>query len=428
MNFRSMKSSRHRWVQVILLSLALLILFLFRFKPSGTHERQGSEPPTGYAPPNSGKTAHSPLTVRGRVLDRATKSPLPGAWITFPHRKLAKRVETDPQGSFELVVDELPQRILCTYLRGNRGPELDGRLSFDLSGSLSGIVERDIELDVLRSVTVQGQVVFASGAPAKGSLILLLGPTSTPEDASDELWAGPTDESGCYFFKQLLPVDSFILCVQGSSIRHVSKTLVVRQDLAAQKFVENFVVDTAPKLTGVLRDPSGKPLANTFLLMRTKLARGEGRVRFDTTYLQTDAQGRFECPVPEEGEVSLVATHPLYQVTAANLGKPLQAGDMTRDLQFSSVRSGSHVSTRVVNEIGAGIKGAEITLTPPSKAEDLEREVRFLSDETGAIDFILEPEKTYFLSISHRDYPEPLELTISTRSISTQPYVLRRRR
>ncbi|MES1243960.1 MAG: carboxypeptidase regulatory-like domain-containing protein [Acidobacteriota bacterium] len=222
--------------------------------------------------------------------------------------------------------------------------------------------EEPVRIVMQPASAVEGRVVDGDGKAVAGARVLII---PAERRGGFQRLDDTTDESGAFRVEGVPPgaVDVRTLAA-GYQSAHVSN-LEVRagQDL---KGVE-IVLTPGAAVEGRVLSPSGKPVAGARVEMADEGGRGFFWMQDSGT---TDGDGRYRLEGIPPGSRSFQASHPDYRRTVRDL--EVRSGENTLDL---SLEGGVEVRGRVVDEGGAPVPGARISLREGGRSWDLPRDV-----------------------------------------------------
>jgi hypothetical protein len=153
--------------------------------------------------------------------------------------------------------------------------EAEGYSDLQLKAVASG--REDVEAELSMPLEIEGRVVLSTGEPVAGVVVEAAGQKAR------------TDASGVFRLRRVA-ADADEITVDGESV--YPATIDSSEVIAAGEVV----VEARPRMSGIVLDPDGKPLALARLAVQ--LRAGNGRFFVASFDLVTDAAGRFERPWP----------------------------------------------------------------------------------------------------------------------------------
>lgn len=264
--------------------------------------------------------------------------------------------------------------------------------------------ERPLEIVLTRGATVTGRVVDGFGAAVAGAMVRAEG-AEKPRDVFFQRGRpvfAQTDEDG-----------EFVL----SGVAHGA----VRVQARGEEFQpgEPLLLDLAPgerrdgvrlelqrggALAGRVSGPDGEPVADV------QVSTSSGRLGFGHGRARSDSEGRYRIGGLRPGAVQVQADHPEY--VAAVREATIGAGETRLDLELGR---GIEISGRVVDDAGAPVAGAEVSLAgdfrrgyrpPETTAEDGSFRLRGIEPGTWRLEVTAEglaqaaPDTRYELTAS----------------------------
>ncbi len=259
-----------------------------------------------------GEPPPDPVTVTGQVtLDGKPQRDLV---ISFFKQELAASgamqfERTNAEGRYEMVLAGGGEYVMLVQRMGQIAAENSLEFRQEIPVGLDAH-EIDVELPLGK---ISGQVSGPDGEGVSGARITL---ESRGEVAPGLFWGGhyaelEAGEGGEYVVDWLEPGDYRITAggdafgsVYGKS-SSLGRSPGREVSLAEGEHVEDvdFRLERAGTITGVVRDPGGRPVEKAALFVRD----AQGRVADRVTWIESDGSGRYECPSLRPGSYTVQA-------------------------------------------------------------------------------------------------------------------------
>lgn len=230
--------------------------------------------------------------------------------------------------------------------------------------TVSGVVappEQPLLVELTRAATVAGRVVDGFGAGiARARVVVKSVATDLPR-----LTGGPTSasatagEDGRFVVEGATP--GTMELVAGADDFQTSEPLVLELTSGERREGLRLVLARGGSLVGRVTGPGGEPVADATILATPTAQAGSPFQAAPRHHAQSDHEGRYRIGGLPPGEVQVRAQHPEYAgpVREATIG----AGEARLDLELGR---GIEVSGRVVDDAGAPVAGAEVSLVADS--------------------------------------------------------------
>lgn len=264
--------------------------------------------------------------------------------------------------------------------------------------------EEPVRIVLQPASVVEGRVVDGDGKPVAAARIVIF---PTERRGGFQAKNGTSDDSGAFRIEDVPPgaVEARVTAT-GFQAAYVSN-LEVRagQDL---KGVE-IVLAAGAAVEGRVLSPSGKPVAGAEVRVVEEEARGFFRM---PAMASTDGDGRYRLEGVAPGARTVQASHEGYRRAVRDL--EVRLGENTLDL---SLEGGAEVRGRVVDEGGAPVPGARVSLREGWRSWDLPGGV---SGADGSFTLTGVADGTYHLLGEKQGYArneEGQEVTVAGSSV-----------
>jgi protocatechuate 3,4-dioxygenase beta subunit len=367
----------------------------------------GREAPLSFSPGESSRTVTPvPQEVRtGRVLDAATRKPLPGAlvWQQSPRQARISWTRTEADGSFRLPAEPgVPLVAIAPGYLAFNTPERPSE------GPLSVLLEP--------AVSLAGRVEDGAGRPVADAVIEAL-----PANFQRMDWErGRTRADGTFLLSRLGAGQAYRLEVKAEGF--LPARLDATPGAAGEKRPPlRIVLDRGAAVTGRLIDSAGQPVTGAALSL---MALPEGMTETWSTdhplSAMSDAAGRFRLGPAEPGRFQLDLIHPDFALAT----RPTIAVAGSRDVDAGDLRLAPAVAIegRVTDGRGAPLPGTRVSIS--SLTTERRREPA-VSDADGRFRLGgLAPGGRFDLTVFHPGHlpheapgveaplPEPLRITL----------------
>lgn len=218
--------------------------------------------------------------------------------------------------------------------------------------------EEPVRIVMQPASVVEGRTVDDDGKPVAGAKIVLI---PTERRGGFQMRDGTSDDTGAFRIEDVPPgaLEARAMA-PGFQAAYVSN-LEARagQDL---KGVE-IVLATGAVVEGRVLSPSGKPVAGANVELMEEEARGSFRMPVSAA---TDGDGRYRLDGLAPGTRTIQATHEGYRRAVRDL--EVRSGENALDL---SLEGGAEVRGRVVDEGGAPVVGARVSLREGWRSWDM---------------------------------------------------------
>jgi uncharacterized GH25 family protein len=264
--------------------------------------------------------------------------------------------------------------------------------------------EEPVRIVMQPASVVEGRAVDDGGKPVAGARILVF---PTERRGGMQMKDGTSDDTGAFRIEDVPPgALEARATAPGYQAAYVSN-LEVRagQDL---KGVE-IVLAVGAAVEGRVVSPSGRPVAEADVRVVQEEARGFFRMPAMT---QTDGDGRYRLEGVAPGARTIQASHEGYRPAVRDL--EVRAGENTLDL---SLEGGAEVRGRVVDEGGAPVPGARVSLREGWRSWDLPNGV---SGADGSFTLAGVADGTYHMLAEKDGYArndEGQEVTVAGSSV-----------
>ena len=241
---------------------------------------------------------HPAARLAGRVVDRQSREPVPGANVWLRLDRLESWVDrdatADDEGRFEF--DDLAAGGYVVLARHQGSIGLAQAVSVGVAQAVT-----DVEVLVQTARSITGTVVGTDGKPRAGVRVIA-GRSDPPYERPQFVKSGA---DGSFTVQGLLPAKYRVSAFaegQGSSKPETAQ--VTSRDVVALKLV----IDAALKIRGQVLDASGQPVPEATVTGTVESQDPTRRFALDRT--TTDGAGRFELDRLSAGKLTLTARHP----------------------------------------------------------------------------------------------------------------------
>ena len=271
------------------------------------------------------------------------------------------RVRTDADGNYRVECVPAGRCVLWVLSPGHRRlvEPLAGRPFEDFPPLMQcrvvagGILRRDLVLQPADTAIVEGEVVDARGRGPEGAGILgALPPNRTGPDGRFRVRvpAGPGRELHASFGDNAGLAEGRILDLAKGGVRTGVR----------------FVVADLPAISGVVRDPAGKPVPGA--LVELKAPGGRGVAPWSARGIPADEGGRFLLPVRGEERIRICAWAPGFDPGESGILDPA-AGPLPAEttVVLAPREDDTALEGIVLDEDGAPVAEAEVRATPSGR-------------------------------------------------------------
>lgn len=313
----------------------------------------------------------------------------------------AEAVVADENGRF--AITGLPTAV-DVILTASRDGYVDASV-----GGLASDTRAEARLELVRTASLDGQVVDPRGWPTPGAEVTLERPWARPLVTS-------TDAEGVFRFDDLEPGTVTVEAQRADAISDRRRVDLPRADDRAPLVLE---IEPAAAILGSVVDPAGQPVVGAAVEV---LRDGSGIVEATEPEptgrsTSTDGEGRFAVSALGAGRYRVLARHDDFN-TVAQLAEADPGGLEPIELAFEKRREAERfaVPGRVIGPGGGGIAGAEITLV----RQDGGAPVIATSGPDGRFDMATEYSGKHSLDVRHAEYAwrsiEPFDLPLGDRA------------
>ncbi|HEX3128346.1 MAG TPA: carboxypeptidase regulatory-like domain-containing protein [Thermoanaerobaculia bacterium] len=264
--------------------------------------------------------------------------------------------------------------------------------------------EEPVRIVMQPASAVEGRTVDDDGQPVAGAKIILL---PTERRGGFRIKDGVSDESGAFRIEDVPPGALEAQAVAAGFQPAYLSNLEVRagQDL---KGVE-IVLATGAAVEGRVLSPAGKPVVGATIELAEE--EGAGMFRIPVAAM-SDGDGRYRLDGIKPGTRTFQATHPGYRRAVRDL--EVRPGENALDL---SLEGGVEVRGRVVDDGGAPVPGASVSLREGWRSWDLPRGT---SGADGSFTLTGVADGNYHLSAQKEGYaidPDGEDVTVAGSSV-----------
>jgi Carboxypeptidase regulatory-like domain/PDZ domain len=305
-------------------------------------------PLPSYAVPGSDAPEAPPaVSLRGRVIDRASRRPIAAAHVAVYGRFTDEHVVTDADGRFAIsgVEGAVHVRARTGRFLGEADAEIPAAAPVAAGAGASAPPAVEIVVECDTGLAVRGRVLDRDGHPVARAVF------GVEERGAARLTFGSDDDDrpssaadGSYELAPLRP-GRYQISVVADGFAGGRATLVVDRDLE-----HDFVLDAFAKIRGSVVDAAGRPARDVRVLADAT------EWRSDAVTL-TDSNGRFELPDVTPGTVTVRAGD--SESGWAEAGPFTVAGGESREVTLT-LAPGVIVSGRVTWSDGTPVEATEI--------------------------------------------------------------------
>jgi protocatechuate 3,4-dioxygenase beta subunit len=310
-----------------------------------TRDGQGARIDPPASPGGRGVTIvrlERPRTILGKVVETASRRPIPDAVVWGGDSPIAPPVRTGADGEFRLVIPG--------FLPGARLQAVAAGYHPSPRQYAPAQATRPVELTLDRSASLSGIVVDPEGRPVAGATIE---PSPGPKQPASTRWSPPSvfsGRDGRFVLTGLIPRGTYEVNVISEGF---ARTTVTARTAEPGKAIPEVrvVLDPGRVLSGRVVDEEGRPIAGAELALSMEL--------WDRRRASSDETGRFVFKGLNPGIFSLLAKgkgHPQVHLPAVEIPTERKATDVGDVVLPDEVA----IEGRVTDSRGRPLEGAEV--------------------------------------------------------------------
>ena len=351
-------------------------------------------------------------SVRGRVVDADTSTPLAGARVGVGWT-LRQAVTSRADGAYDLL--GVPSDVAEIHAAS------DGYARGQAKAGDDGVV--DIALH--RGIGVRGRVVGATGDPIVGALVSVIASWSESGTQELSLAHASTDEGGRFSVSGLAPDRAHALVMWATGYARLRRILPAAAAAAGVLDQGDIVLGAPRTIEGVVLDGAGAPAVRVAVRLWGPRATDSDKTSDFYGIAESrmsDDLGRFRFPDLAEGDYQVTARLPDRTDTTASVHVPLDRDVLDVKLLLPSMRG---LVVHVRDDAGDPVAGAEVMWDPIPPGTPHPR-----TDATGTVRAVVPmPTRTVCALAAYEDpraflpsgwgtlpsTPGPVEITLTVR-------------